>query len=281
VLSGIFEGKTTGTPICALIYNKDAKSKDYDHLKKVYRPGHADKVWQQKFGHRDHRGGGRSSGRETVGRVIAGVVAKKILFHACKTQIIGHTISLKNLKTSNIDYDFIEQNPLRTADRELAPQMIALVEKAKEEKDSLGGEVQIDILLPPRLIGEPVFGKIEGELARAIMSIGAVRSFGVGAGFAAGSMSGYRHNQLLEGTSGGITTGNDFSITLAVKPTSTIGKQQKAESTTGEEVTLEAKGRHDPVIIPRLIPVAEAMCALVLVDYLLEKPSQMSQILER
>lgn len=276
ILSGVFEGKTLGTPIAVIVRNHDARGKDYSHLKDVFRPGHADKVWQEKYGYRDYRGGGRASGRETIGRVIGGAIAKKFLEKLTATQIIAHTESLGGIRAEKCDLQEIERNAVRCADDVAAAAMIQRIEEAIKEKDSLGGIVRIEILNPPKSLGEPVFGKIEAELARALLSIGAVRSFEIGAGREVAETKGSESNKIKDGIAGGITTGDNIAIRLAVKPTPTIGKKQNAENRTGEIVEIEAQGRHDPCLLPRIIPVAEAMCALVLADFLLAPMSSLS-----
>lgn len=270
ILSGIFDGKTLGTPIATIIYNSDAKSKDYESLKDVFRPGHADEVWQKKFGIRDYRGGGRSSGRETIGRVIGGAIAKKLLLKIAKTKIIAHTKSIGGIIAEEYDEKEIDKNILRCADKKATKKMILEIEKIKKERDSLGGLVQIEIKNPPKFLGEPVFGKIEAKLAEALLSIGAVRSFEIGSGFSVAKLKGSQQNKIKEGISGGITTGDDISILISIKPTPSISLKQVAKNASGKSVNIEVQGRHDSVILPRLIPVAEAMCAMVLADFVLQ-----------
>ncbi len=275
ILSGIFEDKTLGTPIAIIVRNKDAKSKDYKKLKNIFRPGHADQIWEEKYGHRDYRGGGRSSGRETIGRVIGGAIAKKLLG---KTKIIAHTEVVGNIFAEKFNIKEIEKNPLRCADKNKAKEMMEAIKQAQKEKDSLGGIVRIEIINPPKYLGEPVFEKLQARLAEALLSIGAVRSFEFGSGLCVADMKGSEQNLEKEGISGGISTGNNISIAIAVKPTPSIAQKQQALNNKGKKVDIEIKGRHDPVIIPRLIPVAEAMCAMVLADLLLEPPSFVSQL---
>lgn len=267
IFSGVFEGKTTGTPICAMVFNRDQHSKDYSHLKEVYRPGHADQMWQEKFGHRDYRGGGRSSGRETIGRVIGGAVARRFL---PDLKIVAHTESLDQIQASDVDYSEIENNLIRCADKQKAAEMIALIEQAKESHESLGGVVRVDILNPPKYIGEPVFGKFEARLAEALMSIGATRSFEFGEFHTRGSVQ----NKVNEGISGGMATGDMITIRVKVKPTPSVAQKQEAQNIYGEKIDLEIAGRHDPVILPRFIPVAEAMCYLVVADLVLSPISK-------
>lgn len=283
VLSGIFEGKTLGTPIACIVRNDDQVSKDYEALRTVFRPGHADEVWYGKYGHRDHRGGGRSSGRETIGRVLGGALAKKILFAVGKTKIFGHVSELGGVcaNPEHFDREEIEKNPVRCADAIAAKKMVEAVFSAKRASDSLGGEIEIYITNPPKNLGSPVFGKIEGELARAFLSCGAVRSFEFGSGKRAKEKKGSEQNLLREGISGGITTGNEIVLRVSVKPTPSISRAQMVRSTEGEKEGFVIGGRHDPSIPPRLVPVLEAMAAMVLVDALLAPPDRMEQIFLR
>lgn len=258
ILSGVFEGKTTGMPIAVVVKNTNARPQDYEKMRDTFRSGHADEAFAKKYGHRDHRGGGRQSGRETVSRVIAGVVARKIL--PPSMQIIGHTVRIGEIEAKAFDASFIEKNPMRTADSAVAKDMESLVLKLKSEANSVGGLIQIRIKNPPANLGDPVFEKLKARLAYAVMSIGAVTGFSYGAGFNTASMHGQEYVKNPEnfgGMLGGISTGEDIILTLSVKPASSIGQVAK-------------EGRHDPCIVPRVIPVAEAMVAAVLADaYLL------------
>jgi len=260
ILSGVFEGKTTGMPIAVFVQNTNQKPEAYEKLRDVFRIGHADEVFASKYGHRDHRGGGRQSGRETVTRVIAGVVARKIL--PTSTKIIGHTIKIGPLEAKLFKREEIEKNPVRCADPAVAKKMEAFILKRKSEADSVGGLIQIRIIKPPKNLGDPVFDKLKARLAHGIMSIGAVTGFSYGAGFATADMRGteyVKNKENFGGILGGISTGDDITLTLSIKPASSIGQIAK-------------EGRHDPCIVPRVIPVAEAMVALVLADsYLLQK----------
>lgn len=291
ILSGIFEEKTLGSPIAMVVFNENQESKDYSALKNVFRPGHADYTYFAKYGLRDHRGGGRSSGRETTGRVMAGAIAKKLLFHVNQTKIIGYTrrIHTLELDEKRIDYKEIENNPVRCPDPVMAKKMTAFVLAQKEKGDSVGGVVEIVIKKPTVGLGEPVFDKLEADLAKALMSIGTVKGIEIGKGFGATEMLGSEHNdtildagkkpgQTLEtaknlagGIQGGISTGEDIIIRIAVKPTSSIPKNQKTVTTTGKKVKVSVAGRHDACILPRLIPVAESMVALVLADHYLRQ----------
>jgi chorismate synthase len=282
ILSGIFEGRTTGTPLTVLVRNKDVQSKDYEALRTIFRPSHADFAYQQKYGIRDHRGGGRSSGRETIARVIGGAIAQKIL-SSTKTKILGFARGIGNDFFEHVDESFIEKNPLKMADKTLFASILQKVQEVASHQDSLGGIVEIRVKNPPVGLGTPVFGKLEAELARACMSIGSVKGFEMGEGFALSQKKGSESNDEYMslgktkrnangGILGGISTGEDIWFRVAVKPTSSIAKEQQSINTSGEKVSLEIQGRHDPIIIPRVIPVLEAMTALVLVDqYLLQK----------
>lgn len=283
ILSGIFEGKTIGTPIACLVRNEDQKSNDYDWLKTVFRPGHADAMWQKKYHHRDHRGGGRSSGRETIGRVIAGSLAKKMLYSLANTKIIGHVCELGGVVANpdRFDREVIEQNVVRCGDPISAEAMVEAVMEAKRQSDSLGGAIEIIIKNPPACLGSPVFGKVEGELARALLSCGAVRSFEYGIGSQAKSQRGSEQNQRKEGISGGITTGDDIVIRVSVKPTPSISQPQTVQTVDGLQEGFVIGGRHDPTIPPRLVPVLESMVALVLIDFVLAPADRMDQIIIR
>ncbi len=283
ILSGIFEGKTIGTPIACIVRNEDQKSGDYDWLKTVFRPGHADEMWQKKYHHRDHRGGGRSSGRETIGRVIGGSLAKKLLYSIAGTKIIGHVSELAGVSADpeRFDREVIETNMVRCGDAIAAVQMEEAVIEAKKNSESVGGEIEIIIKNVPTCLGSPVFGKLEGELARAILSCGAVRSFEYGIGKNAKAQKGSDQNKRKEGIAGGITTGDDIVIKVSVKPTPSISQKQTVQTVDGPVEDFVIGGRHDPTIPPRLVPVLESMVALVLVDFLLAPPDRMDQIFER
>ena len=260
ILSGVFEGKTTGMPIAVIVANTNQKPEAYEKLRTEFRIGHADAVFADKFGHRDHRGGGRQSGRETVSRVIAGVIARKILPKT--TKIIGHTVQIGPMHAQAFKPDSIEKNPVRCADPVVAKKMEALILQRKSEADSVGGVIEIRIQKPPKNLGDPVFDKLKAQLAKAIMSIGAVTGFSYGAGFATADMRGteyVKNKENFGGILGGISTGDDIILHLSIKPASSIGQVAK-------------EGRHDPCIVPRVIPVAEAMVAIVLADcYLLQR----------
>ena len=257
ILSGVFEGKTTGMPIAVTVQNTNQKPEAYEKLRTEFRIGHADAVFHEKYGHRDHRGGGRQSGRETVARVIAGVIARKIL--PTKTMIIGHTLQIGPCIAHTFKPETIEKNAVRCADPAVAKEMEAFIVQRKDEADSVGGVIEVRVKNPPKNLGDPVFDKLKSRLAHAIMSIGAVTGFSYGAGFATASMRGteyVKNKENFGGILGGISTGDDIILHLSIKPASSIGFVAK-------------EGRHDPCIVPRVIPVAEAMVALVLADCLL------------
>lgn len=285
IQSGVFEGKSTGHPICLIIKNKDQKSKDYSHLKNVYRPSHADFTYDKKYGIRDYKGGGRSSARETATRVAAGAIAKLLLKHY-NINIQAYVSKVHQVQipiNAVLDLSQIESNIVRCPDKETAAQMIQAIEKAKAEKDSLGGVVNCQISNCPIGLGEPVFDKLSADLAKACMSIPATKGFEIGEGFAATDLKGSEHNDPFElinkqvktssnhsgGIQGGISNGEPILLKVAFKPTATIGAAQKSLTTDNKSITLEAKGRHDPCVVPRAVPIVEAMVALVLADHLL------------
>ena len=279
--SGIFEGKTTGTPIGFLIHNKDQKSKDYSHIKDTYRPSHADFVYDKKYGHRDYRGGGRSSARETASRVVAGAIAKQILKGI---KITAHVSSVGDIKVgthySKLDFSTIENNPVRCADPKTAVEMENFIRQIRKEGDTVGGEVSCVIENCPIGLGEPVFDKLHAELGKAMLSINAVKGFEYGSGFSGSKLKGSQHNDSFNsdgktetnnsgGIQGGISNGMDIYFNVAFKPVATIMKSQKTIDSNNNEVEMKGKGRHDPCVVPRAVPIVEAMAALVLVDYLL------------
>ena len=278
ILSGVFEGKTTGTPISLLVWNEDADSRAYEELKEVFRPGHGDFTYQAKYGIRDHRGGGRSSARETVGRVAAGAVAKKILERE-KVEVMAYTVELGGIRAKEMDYSEIEENDLRCPDGEAAKRMQDKIERTGLRGDTLGGVVEILVRGCPPGLGEPVFDKLEADLAKGLMSIGAIRGVEVGAGFQTARMFGSECNDPLApagfekndagGILGGISAGADILLRVAVKPIPSIGLEQKTLNHSMNPVTIKIQGRHDVSAIPRINPVCEAMVAIVLADHLL------------
>jgi chorismate synthase len=275
VLSGIFEGKTTGHPIALAVFNENQKSGDYKAISELFRPGHADLTYDRKYGIRDPRGGGRSSGRETLARVAAGAWAKQQLA-ALGVTIRGFNREIAGIAGTAVDWSFVETNPLRVADPELFPSQRDAVKTALAEGDSVGGVCEVWIEGLPVGLGDPAFGKLDGLLALACMSIGAVKGVELGAGFASARRRGSENNDPLGpdgpmkndagGTLGGISTGAPVVVRLAVKPTSSITKAQKTIDREGRPADIATHGRHDPCIAPRIVPVAEAMCALVIYD---------------
>lgn len=289
ILSGLFEGKTTGTPISILVWNRDAQSGAYDLLRNRPRPGHADLTYTARYGIRDHRGGGRSSGRETVGRVAAGAVAKKLLVGE-GIEVAGYVRELGGVRATlpesreiSILREEAEKNPVRCPDQKAAEEMIEVLDQARSAGDSLGGVVEIVAIGVPPGLGEPVFEKLDGDLARALMGIGAVKAVEIGAGVEAARMRGSEMNDPIlpgltfatnnaGGTLGGISTGFPIICRISVKPTPSISSPQRTvDLATGEAVEIKIRGRHDPAIPPRIVPVAEAMVALVLADHMLRR----------
>jgi len=280
-LSGIFEGKTTGTPIGFIIVNKDQKSRDYDHIKNIFRPSHADFVYQKKYGIRDYRGGGRSSARETACRVVAGSIAKQILndisFKAFVSRVGDVSISSD---FSKVNFENIEKNPVRCPDLKKAKEMENLIKSVRKEGDTIGGVVSCIIKNVPVGIGEPVFDKLHAELGKAMLSINAVKGFEYGSGFAGVKMKGSEHNDQYEadestktnysgGIQGGISNGMDIYFNVAFKPVATIMKDQRTIDSKGKETSISGKGRHDPCVVPRAVPIVEAMASLVVLDMIL------------
>lgn len=293
ILSGIYEGVTTGTPILLLAHNKDIRPEDYNDLKKLYRPGHADYTYQQKYGIRDWRGSGRASARETLARVAAGAIAKKYLQEKLGVEILSYVQQVGDIKTDvdykNVTMDMVESNIVRCPDEAVVKQMIELIQQVKADNDSVGGVVFGVIKNCPVGLGEPVFDKINSDLGKAMLSINAVKGFEIGSGFGGVSMRGSQHNDefykdesgkihtktnYAGGTLGGISTGEDIYFRVAIKPVSTIAKKQHSIDLDNNEVELEATGRHDPCVLPRAIPIVDAMSALVIMDHYLRNKSQ-------
>ena len=275
VLSGVFQGQTTGHPIAMMVFNENQKSGDYKAIAELFRPGHADLTYDRKYGIRDPRGGGRSSGRETLARVAAGAWAKQQLA-ALGVTVRGFNREIAGIEGKTVDWTFVEKNPLRVADPETFGVQKAAVEAARADGDSVGGVCEVWIEGLPVGLGDPAFGKLDGLLALACMSIGAVKGVELGAGFASARRRGSENNDPLGpegpmkndagGTLGGISTGATVVVRLAVKPTSSIAKVQKTIDREGHAADISTQGRHDPCIAPRIVPVAEAMCALVIYD---------------
>jgi len=278
ILSGTFEGKSTGTPVSLMVRNRDQNSGQYDNLRDVFRPGHADYTFFKKYGIRDHRGGGRASGRETIGRVAAGAIARKILLNH-GINVIAYARQIGDVHAETVDLDEIERNPVRCPDKEAAGRMKDNILTAKDKGDSLGGIVEIVASGCPAGFGDPVFDRLDAELARALMSIGTIKGVEIGAGFDVAARRGSENNDQITsdgfltnnagGILGGISTGQDIVVRIAVKPTSSILKEQRTVDTGNRDTTVRIEGRHDPCIVPRVVPVAESMVALVLTDFLL------------
>ncbi|WP_432410604.1 chorismate synthase [Rasiella sp. SM2506] len=278
-LSGIFEGKTTGTPIGFVIENTDQKSKDYSHIKDTYRPSHADYTFDKKFGHRDYRGGGRSSARETACRVVAGAIAKQLLKDVRITAYVSSVGELTlNKPYSEVDFSEIEKNPVRTADAEMASKMEAYIKQIKKQGDTVGGTITCVLQNVPVGLGEPVFDKLHAQLGKAMLSINAVKGFEFGSGFEGTKMKGSEHNDIFNedgstqtnhsgGVQGGISNGEDIYFTVAFKPVATLIQKQNTINSKGEMVEMMGKGRHDPCVVPRAVPIVEAMAALTLADF--------------
>ena len=277
--SGIFEGVTTGTPIGFVIHNTNQKSNDYSHIKDVYRPSHADYTYDKKYGVRDYRGGGRSSARETASRVVAGAIAKQML-SSIKINAFTSAVGDISLDKSYHDLDFskIESNVIRCPDETIAEQMINRINEIKKQGDTIGGVITCVIQNVPAGLGEPVFDKLHAELGKAMLSINAVKGFEYGSGFEGSKMLGSAHNDTFNedgstqtnrsgGVQGGISNGMDIYFNVAFKPVATTLQKQDTINNKGEAVEMQGKGRHDPCVVPRAVPIVEAMAALVLADY--------------
>lgn len=304
ILSGVFEGRTTGTSIAILIRNTDQKSRDYADIKDKYRPGHADHGYDAKYGFRDYRGGGRSSARETVARVAAGAVAKKLLFEAAGTRIVGYVRQIGSIVASiddpaGVTLDMVERLPdgsanlVRCPDAARALEMVELVEALRKDQDSVGGVSEIVATSVPAGLGEPVFDKLKADLAKALFSLPAVMGVEYGMGFACASLRGSEANDVFYGEAesggehrirtrtnrhggmlGGISSGMPIVLRAAVKPTSSLPREQDTVNRDGSETTIRTRGRHDPCLLPRFVPIGEAMVALVLADHFLRQRAQ-------
>jgi chorismate synthase len=301
ILSGVFEGVTTGTSLAILIPNEDQRTRDYDEIKDLYRPGHADFTFDAKYGVRDYRGGGRSSARETNVRVAAGAVAKKILAQACGARIVGYVVQVGDIRADipapgTVTLEEVEKladgtpNIVRCPDHAAAARMIELIETVRRQQDSVGGLAEVVATGIPAGLGEPVFDKLKADLAKALLSLPAVVGFEYGDGFASASARGSQNNDVFEpsgggvrtrtnrhgGMLGGISSGMPIVLRAAVKPTSSLPIEQETVRRSGEAATVRTKGRHDPCLLPRFIPMAEAMVALVLADHYLRWKTQRS-----
>lgn len=293
ILSGVFQGKTLGTPIAILVRNQNTRPQDYSEMAEVYRPSHADATYDAKYGFRNWQGGGRSSARETIGRVAAGAIAKKILHQTNQVEVIGYVKRIKDLEapidSSTVTLEQVESNIVRCPNEDYAEKMIALIDQIRQEADSLGGVVECVVRNLPKGLGEPVFDKLEADLAKAVMSLPASKGFEIGSGFDGTLLTGREHNDEFYtdasgnirtatnrsgGIQGGISNGENIVLRVAFKPTATIGKAQKTVNKAGEETVLAAKGRHDPCVLPRAVPMVESMVALVLCDHLMRQHAQ-------
>jgi len=288
ILSGVFEGKTTGTPIGLIVENKDQRSKDYGDIKDKFRPGHADYTYQQKYGIRDYRGGGRSSARETTMRVAAGAIARKYLRERLGVGIRGYVAQLGPIVLSATDLSIVDDNPFFCADPERIGELEAFMDELREQGDSIGAKISVLASNMPPGLGEPVFDKLGADLAHGLMSINAVKGVELGAGFAAVTQRGSEHRDELGadgfskndagGTLGGISSGQDLLASIALKPTSSISVPGKTIDKTGKETEIVTKGRHDPCVGLRAAPIAEAMVALVIMDHYLRDRAQNADV---
>jgi chorismate synthase len=292
ILSGVFEGQSTGAPIALVIENQDQRSKDYSHIQNTFRPSHADYTYETKYGVRDYRGGGRSSARETAARVAAGAVAKLLLkkFGIDINGFVSQVGDLKSPPYTQLDLSKTEDNIVRCPDSATAEKMIALIDQVRLDRDTIGGVVTCVIKNTPVGLGEPVFDKLHAELGKAMLSINAVKGFEYGSGFAGVELRGSQHNDEFVnesgrirtktnhsgGIQGGISNGEDIYFNVAFKPVATIMQDQQSVDKEGNETTVSGKGRHDPCVVPRAVPIVEAMAALVLADFLLR--SKVSKI---
>jgi chorismate synthase len=286
ILSGIFDGQTLGTPIAMLVPNEDARSKDYIEMERTYRPSHADYTYDAKYGIRDHRGGGRTSARETVGRVAAGAVARCLLSEQAGVEVVTYVLQVKDIRATvdpdTVTLDQVEATPTRCPDPRAAERISELILQAKERGDSVGGVVECVVRGLPVGLGEPVFDRLEADLAKAVMSLPASKGFEIGSGFAGTRLFGSEHNDEFYvdeagrvrtrtnnsgGVQGGISNGENVILRVGFKPTATIQREQKTVNKVGEETMLAARGRHDPCVLPRAVPMVESMVLLVLADH--------------
>ncbi|MEM9482303.1 MAG: chorismate synthase [Cyanobacteria bacterium P01_F01_bin.116] len=293
IVSGVFQGQTLGTPITVLVRNKDQRPQDYGEMSTKYRPSHADATYDAKYGIRNYQGGGRSSARETIGRVAAGAIAKKILRQVAGVEIVGYVKRIQDMEApidpSSVTLEQVESNIVRCPNPDFAEEMIARIDQVRKDGDSIGGVVECVARKVPKGLGSPVFDKLEADLAKGMMSLPASKGFELGSGFAGTFLTGSQHNDEFYtdadgnirtrtnrsgGTQGGISNGENIVIRVAFKPTATILKEQKTVDQQGNETTLSGRGRHDPCVLPRAVPMVEAMMALVLCDHLLRHHGQ-------
>lgn len=288
ILSGVFLGKTTGCPIMLMASNKDTRSEDYNNLKDLYRPSHADFTFDKKYGHRDWRGSGRASARETLARVAAGAIAQKLLKEVARIEFLSFVQQVGDTATSidplTVTREMIQSSLVRCPDVSVAPKMEALIREVLHDKDSIGGVIRGVIKNVPPGLGEPVFDKLHADLGKAMLSINAAKGFEIGSGFGGVSMRGSQHNDPFTvtncevtpykndagGVLGGISTGREILFRVAFKAVSTIGKEQHTTTLDGKPTTIAASGRHDPCVLPRAVPIVDAMAALVIVDHFLQ-----------
>src|ERR1041385_8876117 len=290
ILSGVFDGRTLGTPISIVVLNKDARPQDYEEIESTFRPSHADFTYEAKYGIRNWQGGGRASARETIGRVAGGAIAKRVLKHFhLPFEILAYVRQVHEIAAEidggSVKREQVEKNAVRCPEETAARKMMAAIEQAREEGDSLGGVIECVISGAPPGLGEPVFDKLEADLAKAMLSLPATKGFEVGSGFSAITMKGSEHNDPFElrdgrvrtitnysgGIQGGISNGENIIFRVAFKPTATIGREQKTVTKSQRETTLAARGRHDPCVLPRAVPMVEAMAALVMCDHCLRQ----------
>ncbi|MBT9317962.1 chorismate synthase [Leptothoe spongobia] len=295
IVSGVFQGQTLGTPITVLVRNKDQRPQDYGEMATKYRPSHADATYDAKYGIRNYQGGGRSSARETIGRVAAGAIAKKILHQVAGVDIVGYVKRIQDMEApidpDSVTLEQVESNIVRCPNPDFAEEMIARIDQVRKDGDSIGGVVECVARKVPKGLGSPVFDKLEADLAKGMMSLPASKGFELGSGFAGTFLTGSQHNDEFYtdadgnirtrtnrsgGTQGGISNGENIIIRVAFKPTATILKEQKTVDQQGNETTLSGRGRHDPCVLPRAVPMVEAMMALVLCDHLLRHQGQCS-----
>lgn len=291
ILSGVFEGKSIGSPIAITIPNTDARSKDYAHLKETYRPSHADFTYQAKYGHRDYRGGGRSSARETAARVVAGAFAKMLL-NQVGIEIVAYVSSVAEIRSKvdnqNVSLADVEQSIVRCPDINASKQMEEFINQVRLEGDTVGGVISCVARNVPAGLGEPVFDKLHADLGKAMLSINAVKGFEIGSGFSASKMRGSVHNDVFVskegkvqtssnnsgGIQGGISNGMNINFNVSFKPVATIMQSQKSVDSSGNEIEVQGKGRHDPCVVPRAVPIVEAMAAIVIADHYLRQRTQ-------
>lgn len=288
ILSGVFEGQTTGTPIGLLIRNQDAKSRDYSEIKDKFRPGHADYTYQQKYGLRDYRGGGRSSARETAMRVAAGAVAKKLLLTRAGISVKGYLAEMGSLRAQKIDWDVVDSNPFFCPDANLVAELELLIDGLRRAGDSIGARVNLVATGMIPGLGEPVFDRLDADIASAMMGINAVKGVEIGSGFASVQQRGTEHRDEMTGSGflsnnaggvlGGISSGQDLLVSIALKPTSSITSPGRTIDRLGQNTVIVTKGRHDPCVGVRATPIAEAMLALVLADHLLRHRGQNAEV---